>query len=99
MITSHLAQVQSSWSSGEWLERCSMRSLKRATLFLILLSLLLLLFICNISLECDPREHQTDGALRAGDQNTRHEEVLSGIVTLSLWLGSCTQGAMLQMWC
>ena len=58
-----------------------MRNLKRATIFLILLSLLLLLFISNISLECDPREHQTDGALGAGDQNTRREEVLSGIVT------------------
>lgn len=43
-----------------------MRSLKRATLFLVLLSLLLLLFISSISLECDPREHQTDGALGAG---------------------------------
>lgn len=51
-------------------------------LFLVLLSLLLLWFISKITLECAPREHQTDGALRVGDRDTHRGDVISGMVTM-----------------
>lgn len=80
-----------------------MRSLKRATIFLTLLSFLLLLFISNTTLECDHREYQTGGALRVGDQSTPHGErnqVMSGTCVHTV-ASSCILMVfhiLLQMW-
>lgn len=77
----------------------SVRNLKRATLFLVFLSLLLLLLISNTTLECDPRarDHhdQTDGppwvwnqVQGGGDSGTAGQEegrdqAIAGTVTLA----------------